>query len=105
MSVSVSEVQLNFLCNFLLPSGDNKPLTPACDSFPSKIYFEISCDSAGMSLPHRFKAGASTGPGGTMSVGGPVHHHRSTTKVDHKPFKSRHASNRELKDQAKGKRV
>ncbi|KIW93510.1 uncharacterized protein Z519_06115 [Cladophialophora bantiana CBS 173.52] len=32
-----------------------------------------------------------------------VHHHRSTTKVDHKPFKSRFASKSALKDQAKGK--
>ncbi|KIX05309.1 uncharacterized protein Z518_06181 [Rhinocladiella mackenziei CBS 650.93] len=32
-----------------------------------------------------------------------VHHHRSTTKVDHKPFKSRFASKSALKDKAKGK--
>ncbi|KAJ5089741.1 Ribosome biogenesis protein tsr1 [Penicillium argentinense] len=33
-----------------------------------------------------------------------VHHHRSTTKVSHKPFKSgKHASKSALKDQAKGK--
>ncbi|OAL39268.1 hypothetical protein AYO20_01586 [Fonsecaea nubica] len=32
-----------------------------------------------------------------------VHHHRSTTKVDHKPFKSRFASKSALKGQAKGK--
>ncbi|RMD41773.1 hypothetical protein DV735_g3343, partial [Chaetothyriales sp. CBS 134920] len=53
-----------------------------------------------MSLPYRFKAGAST-----MSVSGHAqaaqHHHRSTTKADHKPFKGRHASNRQLKAQAK----
>ncbi|KAJ6160769.1 Ribosome biogenesis protein tsr1 [Penicillium chermesinum] len=30
-----------------------------------------------------------------------VHHHRSTTKVSHKPFKSKHASKSALKDQAK----
>ncbi|RMZ82513.1 hypothetical protein DV737_g1976, partial [Chaetothyriales sp. CBS 132003] len=42
-----------------------------------------------------------------MSVSGhaqaAAHHHRSTTKADHKPFKGRHASNRQLKAQAKGK--
>ncbi|KAJ5405439.1 hypothetical protein N7465_006723 [Penicillium sp. CMV-2018d] len=32
-----------------------------------------------------------------------VHHHRSTTKVSHKPYKSKHASKSALKDQAKGK--
>ncbi|CBF69821.1 hypothetical protein AN6266.2 [Aspergillus nidulans FGSC A4] len=31
------------------------------------------------------------------------HHHRSTTKTTHKPYKSGHASKRALKDQAKGK--
>ncbi|KAL2829351.1 hypothetical protein BJY01DRAFT_125001 [Aspergillus pseudoustus] len=31
------------------------------------------------------------------------HHHRSTTKVSHKAFKTGHASKRALKDQAKGK--
>ncbi|KAK5086439.1 ribosome biogenesis protein tsr1 [Lithohypha guttulata] len=33
----------------------------------------------------------------------PVHHHRNTTKVDHKQFKSRHATKSALKDAAKGK--
>ncbi|KAJ5773042.1 Ribosome biogenesis protein BMS1/TSR1 C-terminal [Penicillium paradoxum] len=33
----------------------------------------------------------------------PVHHHRSTTKVSHKPYKSKHASKGALKDLAKGK--
>ncbi|KAK8174199.1 hypothetical protein IWX90DRAFT_512573 [Phyllosticta citrichinensis] len=31
------------------------------------------------------------------------HHHRSTTKSSHKPFKSRHASKSALKEQSKGK--
>jgi pre-rRNA-processing protein TSR1 len=31
-----------------------------------------------------------------------VHHHRNTTKVSHKPFKSKHASKSALKDQQKG---
>ncbi|KAJ5716125.1 Ribosome biogenesis protein tsr1 [Penicillium malachiteum] len=32
-----------------------------------------------------------------------VHHHRSTTKVSHKPYKSKHASKSALKEKAKGK--
>ncbi|KAJ5613124.1 hypothetical protein N7510_006318 [Penicillium lagena] len=32
-----------------------------------------------------------------------VHHHRSTTKASHKPYKSKHASKSALKDKAKGK--
>ncbi|KAJ5173359.1 Ribosome biogenesis protein tsr1 [Penicillium capsulatum] len=32
-----------------------------------------------------------------------VHHHRSTTKVSQKPFKTKHASKSALKDKAKGK--
>ena len=31
------------------------------------------------------------------------HHHRNTTKVSHKPFKSKHATKNLLRDQAKGK--
>lgn len=31
-----------------------------------------------------------------------VHHHRSTTKTSHKPFKSKHASKGALKDINKG---
>jgi pre-rRNA-processing protein TSR1 len=31
-----------------------------------------------------------------------VHHHRSTTKQDHKPFKTKFASKSALKDAAKG---
>ncbi|QIW97328.1 hypothetical protein AMS68_002846 [Peltaster fructicola] len=34
---------------------------------------------------------------------GDQHHHRSTTKQSHKPFKSRHASKSELKERSKGK--
>lgn len=34
-----------------------------------------------------------------------VHHHRSTTKQEHKPYKSRHASKSALKDAAKGRMV
>ncbi|KAJ5290855.1 hypothetical protein N7478_000106 [Penicillium angulare] len=32
-----------------------------------------------------------------------VHHHRSTTKVSHKPYKTKHASKSALKEKAKGK--
>jgi hypothetical protein len=31
-----------------------------------------------------------------------MHHHRSTTKTSHKPFKGRHASKGALKEQNKG---
>lgn len=31
-----------------------------------------------------------------------AHHHRSTTKASHKPFKSRHATKGLLKDLSKG---
>lgn len=49
------------------------------------------------SIPFRFKAGDSM-----TSVQG-SHHHRSTSKVPHKPFKSRHASKGLLKKLSKGK--
>ena len=55
-----------------------------------------------MSLPYRFSAGGSGGQTAMASVNTPIHHHRSTTKVDHKPFKSRYTSKGDLKDQAKG---
>jgi pre-rRNA-processing protein TSR1 len=48
-------------------------------------------------LPFRFKAG-----GTGMALPEP-HHHRSTTKTSHKPFKSRHLTKSALKDKAKGK--
>lgn len=32
-----------------------------------------------------------------------AHHHRSTTKVSHKPFKSRHATKSDLRDRSKGR--
>ena len=52
-----------------------------------------------MSLPYRFKAGGS----GAMASGHqPVFHHRNTTKVDHKSFKSKFATKSSLKDRAKG---
>jgi hypothetical protein len=51
------------------------------------------------SLPFRFKGsgGANMAP---ISTG--QHHHRSTTKVSHKSFKTGHATKRALKDKAKG---
>lgn len=52
-------------------------------------------------IPFRFKAGGS----GTahMAHSNVQHHHRSTTKVSNKPFKSKHATKSALKDRAKGK--
>lgn len=52
-------------------------------------------------LPFRFKAGG-TGAG-NMAAPAVGHHHRSTTKADHKAFKGRHASKSALKDRNKGK--
>jgi hypothetical protein len=49
------------------------------------------------SLPFRFK-----GSNANMAPAQTVHHHRSTTKVSHKPYKSKHASKGALKDLAKG---
>ena len=49
------------------------------------------------SLPFRFKAGNSMAP---LTE---VHHHRNTTKISHKPFKSRHATKSLIKEIAKGK--
>lgn len=48
------------------------------------------------SIPFRFKAGDSMAPA-------TEHHHRSTTKISHKPFKSRHATKNLIRDLAKGK--
>ncbi|KIW62342.1 hypothetical protein PV04_10523 [Phialophora macrospora] len=56
-----------------------------------------------MSLPLRFKAGGSAGSTAMAPITTSAHHHRSTTKVDHKPFKSRFTSKNALKDRAKGK--
>ncbi|KIW58954.1 hypothetical protein PV05_03444 [Exophiala xenobiotica] len=56
-----------------------------------------------MSLALRFKAGGSGGNPSMAPTMTSVHHHRSTTKQEHKPFKSRHASKSALKDAAKGK--
>ena len=52
-----------------------------------------------MSLPYRFQAG---GSGGMPDSGSSGFHHRSTTKNEHKPFKSRFTSKGALKDKAKG---
>ena len=54
-----------------------------------------------MSIPFRFKTGGSAGT--VMApINSQVHHHRSTTKADHKPFKSRYATKSALKELAKG---
>ena len=50
-----------------------------------------------MSLPFRFQAGGSGTSGGTSGF-----HHRSTTKNEHKSFKSRFTSKGALKDKTKG---
>ena len=76
-------------------------------------FFLINCRSCGekspsvcavhdMSLAFRFKAGGSGGNPSMAPTMTSVHHHRSTTKQEHKPFKSRHASKSALKDAAKG---
>jgi len=49
------------------------------------------------SIPFRFKAG------GTMAPLPEMHHHRNTTKVSHKPYKSKHATKGLIKDLKKGK--
>ncbi|KAF2154067.1 DUF663-domain-containing protein [Myriangium duriaei CBS 260.36] len=49
------------------------------------------------SIPFRFKAGGSSG------MATEQHHHRSTTKVAHKPFKSKHLSKGAVKEKLKGK--
>lgn len=54
-------------------------------------------------LPYRFKAGSVALRDNMGGVPGSTHHHRSTTKQDHKPFKSKHATKSALKEAAKGK--
>ncbi|ERF74677.1 hypothetical protein EPUS_00807 [Endocarpon pusillum Z07020] len=56
-----------------------------------------------MSLPYRFKAGGSGSRESMAPISTMSHHHRSTTKQSHKPFKPRFASKGALKDIAKGK--
>lgn len=51
-------------------------------------------------IPFRFKAGGSGIAHMAPSI---EHHHRSTTKVSNKSFKSKHATKSALKDRAKGK--
>lgn len=56
-----------------------------------------------MALPYRFKAGGSPDRGTKMApISATSHHHRSTTKQAHKPFKPRFAGKGALKDLAKG---
>lgn len=49
------------------------------------------------SLPFRFKAGGDSKMPAAVS-----HSHRPTTKVSHKPFKSKSATKHELRDRSKG---
>ena len=55
-----------------------------------------------MSLPYRFKAGGSGSSDKMAPINPASHHHRSTTKQSHKPFKPRFTSKGALKDLAKG---
>ena len=55
-----------------------------------------------MSLPFRFKAGGSGQKENMAPIFTATHHHRSTTKQSHKPFKPRFTSKGALKDFAKG---
>lgn len=54
-------------------------------------------DNKVASIPFRFKASSSMAP--SMES----HHHRNTTKVSHKAFKSRHSTKGFIKDLSKGK--
>ncbi|KAL8915837.1 MAG: hypothetical protein Q9172_006623 [Xanthocarpia lactea] len=56
-----------------------------------------------MSLPFRFKAGGSGQKENMAPITVTSHHHRSTTKQSHKPFKPRFSSKGALKDIAKGR--
>lgn len=53
------------------------------------------------SIPFRFKAGGSSSDK-MAPVVAQSHHHRSTTKLNKKNFKSRHASKGSLKELSKG---
>jgi hypothetical protein len=61
--------------------------------------------AAGMSIPFRFKSSASDKSTVMAPIpqGSQQHHHRNTTKVSNKAYKSRFASKSQLRDQAKGK--
>ena len=54
--------------------------------------------TSAMAIPFRFKAGSAV-----MAPSPEPHHHRTTTKQSHKPFKSRHATKSLIKEIAKGK--
>lgn len=70
---------------------------------PQCLRWQLFTDTEGTStvnlasIPFRFKAGVAMAP--NMEA----HHHRNTTKVSHKPFKSRHATKSFIKELAKGK--
>ncbi|KAG6300175.1 hypothetical protein E4U09_007315 [Claviceps aff. purpurea] len=59
----------------------------------------MSKEAKSEALPFRFKAGGT----GNMPAAAANHSHRPTTKVSHKPFKSKAASKHELRDRAKGR--
>jgi hypothetical protein len=64
---------------------------------------EIFPQISQMSLPYRFKAGGSGAKENMAPIYTSSHHHRSTTKQSHKPFKPRFTSKGALKDIAKGR--
>jgi hypothetical protein len=73
------------------------PVLGARSVLPSGVVVAVCFPVKVASLPFRFKADAKM-PG---AVGG-GHSHRATTKVSHKPFKSRKATKGQLRDAAKG---
>ncbi|GAB0142129.1 hypothetical protein EsHS_00002693 [Epichloe bromicola] len=76
------------------------PPSPASDyQIGNFLAAQHSPNSKLESLPFRFKAGGN----GKMPVAVANHSHRPTTKVSHKPFKSKAASKHELRDRAKGR--
>ena len=62
-------------------------------------HFLLDPAVSAMSLPFRFREEGSGGSKAPISM---AHHHRSTTKISHKPFKPRFASKGSLRDQSKG---
>lgn len=81
----VSHIFLSITTTFIFLSRISSYLAPA--------------ELASTSIPFRFKAGG----GDTMVTPSEQHHHRSTTKVSHKAYKTRFTSKNALKEQAKGR--
>lgn len=84
---------------------DEKKKPPGNRTFVLRVthlFCQAGCDWKSVfnleSLPFRFKAGGN----GKMPTAVANHSHRPTTKVSHKPFKSKAATKHELRDRAKG---